>query len=689
MVLLALVLVILNTTYFFWYRDSATTAVSGSWFFDFKKRYLVLDSESAAAKKCATDIGKDALALDVDGHEIFAAIARLVKEEDGAEWARQRELYAEQYKAKHEKDAKEVVKQQLDQKASDTNLAFFKEVKAQFLRDNDEKLRKAVLEEIFREYPTIESLKKHVGDPDSVRRQYWEKVMVDVIKGTKPNCRDLKEIQGPGIGGHYVRDVGSPLYSEEFLRKDRLPITDEIFNEIQRAHDEVVKRIRALDPPSSVIFQGRGIVIPATKKFIHGAAVIITQIREMGSQLPVEVVLDSEGDYSKQACEEIFPKLNAKCLVIERVLGKPVYDTLKIGGFQMKVVAIALSSFDETLVLDSDNFPVQNVDTLFETVPFQETKFVVWPDAWHKGCSPVYYDMARYDVGEVVGRSGIGNDKDYSEYLKQDPYKGVQYHDRAGLPPFRGVESGQILLSKSDHWRSLYLSLYYNFYGPEHYYTLLYLGTYGTGDRETFVPALHVMKEPYYFVDWELSFAGLEVAKQGGDGTSFVESTMVQKDVQLSYEFAHKWRKWLRKNNIDSRIYAFQSGGFTKDLREKMLKETESKPAGPLFLHVHNPKISAVYNELTTKLKNHYDRRHIRAIGQMEDVLGSTDWELKFQAINEWVTCTVLTDEELWKSLNLDRAKVCELVKNYVEFLKKDSNDLGAEKLKLKQDLKF
>lgn len=64
----------------------------------------------------------------------------------------------------------------------------------------------------------------------------------------------------------------------------------------------------------------------------------------------------------------------------------------------------------------------------------------------------------------------------------------------------RTAESGQLLISKRTHTRSLLLATFYNFYGWEYYYLLLTQGGPGSGDKDTFVPAAIVMGELYHYV---------------------------------------------------------------------------------------------------------------------------------------------------------------------------------------------
>ena len=54
-------------------------------------------------------------------------------------------------------------------------------------------------------------------------------------------------------------------------------------------------------------------------------------------------------------------------------------------------------------------------------------------------------------------------------------------------------------------WQSLCLAAYYNFYGPEYYYTLITQGFAGWGDKDTFPLALKALQEDYYMVPFGLN----------------------------------------------------------------------------------------------------------------------------------------------------------------------------------------
>ena len=52
-----------------------------------------------------------------------------------------------------------------------------------------------------------------------------------------------------------------------------------------------------------------------------------------------------------------------------------------------------MSSFNEVLFLDVDNFPVTDPELLFESKPFSETGLIIWPDFWCASQSRLFYQI--------------------------------------------------------------------------------------------------------------------------------------------------------------------------------------------------------------------------------------------------------------------------------------------------------
>jgi hypothetical protein len=82
-----------------------------------------------------------------------------------------------------------------------------------------------------------------------------------------------------------------------------------------------------------------------------------------------------------------------------------------------------VTSFQQVLLLDSDNLPVQDPDVLFEIPEFQENGFLIWPDFWHNlWMEPAVYRLLNLSVPWDVNPKG-----------------------------FLAAESGQMLLDRSAH----------------------------------------------------------------------------------------------------------------------------------------------------------------------------------------------------------------------------------------------
>ncbi|KAL1881241.1 mannosyltransferase [Diaporthe australafricana] len=222
----------------------------------------------------------------------------------------------------------------------------------------------------------------------------------------------------------------------------------------------VGKRLPRYEPKHN-LKHSQGIVTVGGGSYFPAMMVSLRLLRRAGTSLPVEVFVP-EQEYEAQLCEEVLPTLNAACRTFPENGGK-------ISHYQYKVFAIILSSFDDVLWLDADNFSLHNSASLFTSKPFRETGMVTWPDIWQTSISPAYYIIAGTKPTPVPARAS--------------------------------TESGQLLVSKSKHWRTLLLAAYYNYYGPVYYYTLLCQGGAGCGDKETFLPAAEAMGLPFYAVE--------------------------------------------------------------------------------------------------------------------------------------------------------------------------------------------
>lgn len=225
------------------------------------------------------------------------------------------------------------------------------------------------------------------------------------------------------------------------------------------------------------IFKGRGVVMVGGGEFFGPAIIGIQMLRRSGSTLPVEVFVPDSDEYEAEICEKYLKKLDAKCVVLSDILDKSAIKTsksdaadMKVTHYQLKSLALLLSSFSDVLLLDSDSIPLFDPSThIFDTEPYKTKGMIVWPDFWQATESPKYWTIA-------------GKENFPSEL------------------PNTASEAGEIAVNKATHLAPLLLATYYNIWGPDHYYPLLSQGAQGQSDKETFLVAAVSLNSTYYRV---------------------------------------------------------------------------------------------------------------------------------------------------------------------------------------------
>ncbi|ODQ64446.1 nucleotide-diphospho-sugar transferase [Nadsonia fulvescens var. elongata DSM 6958] len=335
---------------------------------------------------------------------------------------------------------------------------------------------------------------------EKTRIQTIRKFMLSIIdtinKAAPKKIGDINNkehyLDGHGIpvyGGHlrensYKEPVRTKKYLASFLS-----LKENEVNSLKESHEIVIDQLPENFP--SGIFDGNGIVYVGGGKYNWLVLLSIKALRNLGSKLPIEVIIPNKNEYNSDLCDRVFPSLNAKCLIMSDYLP----EGMAIQGFQIKSMALMISSYAKILYLDSDNIPVKNPDSLFTQEPFISSKMVIWPDFWRRSTSPAFYHISNITVDETKHvRKSYHDDRDHPK--DQSDYS---YHDMEGALPEASSETGQILIDKETHARTLFLSLYYNVYGS-FYYPLLSQGAAGEGDKETFLAAAHKLGQSYYQV---------------------------------------------------------------------------------------------------------------------------------------------------------------------------------------------
>lgn len=293
-------------------------------------------------------------------------------------------------------------------------------------------------------------------------RQFW-KPWEETIVNAKPPFDDVHPSHSYG----WV-SVPPDGWTQPRPLPDRLiDLSEEQIQSLAAAHKKMRDK---LDGPTldsqDIFFRGRGVVMTAGGKYLPPAVVNVQMLRLSGSKMPVEMWFANEEEYNEQVCSHMHDNFDVRCLLLSDFLKDGPFDN--IGGYQLKVMALLFSSFQEVILLDSDNIPVVDPAFLLETDAYKATGFLGWSDFWAGSETPDFYKIAGLD----------------------------------GFPdlPYGNTESGQLVVDKKRHLKTFLLSSYYNIYGPGTYYPLQCQGGIGQGDKTTFTLAATVLGLDWYRV---------------------------------------------------------------------------------------------------------------------------------------------------------------------------------------------
>lgn len=387
---------------------------------------------------------------------------------------------------------------------------------------------------------------------------------------------------------------------------NHIEISDQDVNSLKGSHAQFRGSLEDFHVEEEVkkLYSGTGIVTVAGGEFFGPSIVGIRMLRQTGSTLPVEVFLADWSEYEPKICEEVYPALNARCIVVtDYVLPETqerrVPDLPSITHFQLKALALLLSSFAQILYLDSDSIPLVDPQSeLFSRPPYTHIGFIGWPDFWLGTESPIFYTIA-----------GMGG-----EFPSELPQT--------------SSETGQLLIDKRRHLRTLLLATYYNVWGPEYYYPLLSQGGMGQGDKNTFETAALVLGVPYYRVVTPVRSLGRT------DGGHFKGSGMVQ------FHPTDDYRKYGKKTTQSSSTSVSAPSSATAEAtpptshapllsseekrRRKRRQVAEAlgnddTSIRPAFLHANTPKMNAGHLVDEGDLKDKNSGEALRLWGSLAD----------------------------------------------------------------------
>lgn len=368
------------------------------------------------------------------------------------------------------------------------------------------------------------------------RSEYFTNIF-QLILANKPNIRPLSHYMNGRISNAvYANRQTTPCLTVDEL-SSHLILEDSDVQALQDTHHRFVRTLSSIYPNDIYEPGTRGIVYVGGKESSWSIMLSIMNIRDSGCNLPVEVLIPSYHEYSLDMCKNVYPRYNARCLFLPGLISGKVRHRNKIHRHQYKSVALALSSFEEVLLLDADNYLLDNPEKLFYSKPFQENGMVTWPDLWKRTTHPRFYTIIGKDITTDTERRDYG----YTEYGQRftqvcEKEEDVPLHQLEGTMADPSSDSSQLLISKREHIGTIILSMYYNTYGPEYYYPILSQGALGQGDKETFVAAAHALDKKYYTVKKMPEFVGSLVQEK------WRANAVAQFDATEDYEIAERYR---------------------------------------------------------------------------------------------------------------------------------------------------
>ncbi|EAW10810.1 alpha-mannosyltransferase [Aspergillus clavatus NRRL 1] len=421
-------------------------------------------------------------------------------------------------------------------------------------------------------------------------KEFWRE-FYPLLTAAAPNCDAPTRIAKAEAEGFDPKSTKQPI---NLLR---MPEGDVM--KMKNAHGTFLRSIERDAPRLHYRPGTRGLVSTAGGAYLPVLVTSLRMLRRTGSDLPMEVFLADWTEYDGYTCQVVLPSLNAECVVLSEILDAAPGSRNKVEKYQYKPLAILFSSFEEILFLDADAFPLQKPDLIFNSNLFKSKGLITFPDFWITTASPFFYQITS----------------------QQQPAPNVR----------QSTESGEVFFSKSIHLRTLLLVIYYNFWGPTHYYPLLSQGAPGEGDKETFLAAAAVFNAPFYQVSEPIRALG----RHKEDG--FSGSTMVQYNPVEDHELTSHgvWR----------------------------IRGHKAPSPKPFIVHANFPKFNpaTIFHDNGPAVKG--DGSYTRAWLAPEDLVQSfgTNVEQQFWTEIRWTACALEGRTVSW----MDKKGICARADEY------------------------
>lgn len=311
---------------------------------------------------------------------------------------------------------------------------------------------------------------------------------------------ELARAMGEPLGVKMPPGSRRDLYTDFVMYGRRM--SEEAVRETRRRVDLFKKNAPAYPERA---FTGRGIVIVGgnSPKFQTSYWVAIHALRRAGCALPIQLWFPEHENPDCERADEL-----RRMGVTIHSFGDLVDETSASSGahgaaamtnrFMYKIVALVFSSFQEVLLMDSDNIVLRDPNSLFNSELYSEHGSILWMDFWRGSAAP--------DLASVLGYDARAN------------------HTH---------ESGQMVMDKKRTWEALRLALFFNAHSDVFYpLTVNYMGL---GDKEIVSTAFLHLRQAY-----GLSPHGPDhVGVRDHDRAETLGNTMMQHDMDGVPMFLH------------------------------------------------------------------------------------------------------------------------------------------------------
>ena len=310
---------------------------------------------------------------------------------------------------------------------------------------------------------------------------------------------ELARAMGEPLGVKMPPGSRRDLYTDFVMYGRRM--SQEAVRETRR-RTELFKKMAPAYPERA--FAGRGIVIVGGNqpKFQTSYWVAIHALRRSGCALPIQLWFpEREGPDCERADElrRMGVTIHSFADLVDADAAGGAHGAAAMTNrFMYKIVALVFSSFQEVLLMDSDNIVLSDPSSLFASELYESRGSILWMDFWRGSAAP--------DLASVLGAGAAAN------------------HTH---------ESGQMVMDKKRTWEALRLALFFNAHAAVFYpLTVNYMGL---GDKEIVSTAFLHLRTPYGVAPHGPDHVGV----RDHDRAETLGNTMMQHDMDGTPMFLH------------------------------------------------------------------------------------------------------------------------------------------------------